>query len=268
MAERSTSQTAVVTGASGGIGRAFASVLASHGFNLVLIARRSERLDEVARGLNGSHGVQVTTIAGDLSAPDSPARVVAELQQRSIRADVLINNAGFAMRGRFAELDLAGQMALLQLNIVSLTQLTGLLLPGMIERGYGRILNVASICGFLPGPLMATYFASKAYVLSFSQALASEIRGTGVTVTTLCPGPTRTDFCVRAGLTKTKAFRRRVMEASEVARIGISALMKGRSLVIAGLRNRMRMLAVPFVPTGVLMHFARKYHEVDGEDSA
>ena len=209
--------------------------------------------------------VKADYLAVDLSAARGADDVISVLDERSIAIDVLINNAGFATRGALARTDENTTLEMLQLNIVSLTQLTRLLLPGMLERGYGRIMNVASIGAYMPGPLMAAYYASKAYVLSFSEALSNELAGTGVTVTALCPGPTNTEFPRRAGLLNTKAFKRGPMEAAAVARAGYNAMMKGKTVVIPGVKNKLQMFPTPLVPRAVLAFFARQYNE-DGDE--
>jgi uncharacterized protein len=257
-------RTALVSGASGGIGLELARVLAREGYDLVLVARRADRLHAGAGELRGQHGIDVQVIGKDLSVPCSADGLCRELAERSIAIDVLVNNAGFAIRGKFAETDPATQLQLLQLNVVALTHFTRLLLPPMLERGWGRILNIASISAYVPGPLMATYFASKAYVLSFTESLAAELDGTGVSATALCPGPTHTEFEKRAGLSNTRAFRKGVMSAEAVARIGYDAMTRGRRVVVAGFWNKLRMLPTPLVPRRILAHFSRKYHELDG----
>jgi hypothetical protein len=165
------------------------------------------------------------------------------------------------MHGPLAENDLPTLLSLLQVNIIALTHLTRLFLPGMVQRGHGRILNMASIGSFMPGPLMAAYFASKAYVLSLSEALANELRGTGVTVTALCAGPTRTKFAHRARLIDTKAFQGKLMEAQDLAEQGYGAMMKGKQVLIAPWKYRLQMLPTPLIPRWLMAHFARQYHE-------
>ena len=186
--------TALITGASSGIGLELAKLFARDGYELVLVARRVERLEELGRELTQRHGVRCHTISVDLAQPDAAAEIVRRLEGAGPAVDVLVNNAGFGVLGPLAttEPETAGRM--IRVNIEALTQLTRALLPGMLARRRGRILNVASTAGFAPGPLMAVYYATKAYVISFSEALAEELRGTGVTVTVLCPGPTRTEF--------------------------------------------------------------------------
>lgn len=253
---------ALITGASSGIGYEMAHILADQEYNLVLVSRDRDRMLALAAELESRHGITVTSIARDLSTPHAPDELMMELRQRAIAPDMLINNAGFAQGGEFAAADASQILSLLHVNVVALTHLTRLILPGMISRQWGRVLNVASIAGFYPGPLTACYNASKAFVISFSQALSNECMGTGVTVTCLCPGPTKTRFAERAGLIGTKAFRNGVMSAADVADIGYAALMAGKPLVVAGVRNKLRMLPIPLVPSKILAHFSRKYHEV------
>jgi short-subunit dehydrogenase len=242
----------LITGASSGIGRELARVCAQNGHDLVLVARREKELRELISEVGGGRA-----IVADLAKPQAANEIFKEIGA----VDLLINNAGFAIQGEFANSDVQCQMDLLAVNMVALTHLTRLFLPAMIQRKRGRILNISSIAAFMPGPLTATYFASKAYVLSFSEAIRHELRGSGVTVTCLCPGPTKTGFDERAGLTGTKAFAGGVMDAADVARIGYAAMMAGRCTVVPGWRNRARCLPLPFVPRGILAHFARKYHE-------
>jgi short-subunit dehydrogenase len=261
MPQSSAQQTALITGASSGIGFQLAHVFAQHGHNLFLVARSEARLAQLCAELKTHFGVEADFLAIDLSVPDSPDEVFAELKRRGIEIDILVNNAGFAARGEFARSDTDNTLGLLHLNIMSLTHLTRLLLPHMVDQHFGRILNVASIAAYMPGPLMAAYFASKAYVLSFSQALSNELAGAGVTVTAMCPGPTRTQFAARAGLCNTKAFKRKTMEAADVAIAGYNALMKGKSVVIPGWLNKLQLFPTPLVPRAVLAFFARQYNE-------
>ncbi|HLN57107.1 MAG TPA: SDR family oxidoreductase, partial [Thermoanaerobaculia bacterium] len=200
MKPRGSSGNALVTGASSGIGKELARLIAADGYDLVLVARRQERLEELARELSVAHGVSARVIAADLADPDSPKRIVEELEAERIAVDVLVNNAGFGIYGRLWNSDITRQLEIIQVNVVALTDLTGRLLPGMVSRKRGRIVNVASTAAFQPGPYQAVYYATKAYVLSFSEAIAEELKGTGVTVTALCPGPTTTEFQEAAGL--------------------------------------------------------------------
>ena len=249
MKRRSPLKTALVTGASSGIGLELAKLLAREGHDLVLVARRREALEELARELAVKHGVAARVIAKDLTAPDSTAEIFDELETERIPVDILVNNAGLGLHGRFWETDLDRQLAVIQVNIVALTALTGRFLPGMVARGRGRIVNVASTAAFQPGPYMAVYYATKAYVLSFSEALAQELSDTGVTVTALCPGPTVTEFQAAAGLEDTLLFRGPlVMDAAKVARAGWAGAKRGKRVVIPGLANKLIKETVRFSP--------------------
>lgn len=230
-------ETALVTGASGGIGEELAKLLASKGCGLVLVARSGDKLRRLAESLRQ---VPVEILPIDLSTATAPGQVQSFLESKKLEIDILINNAGFGTFGPFVESDPETELGQIQLNVTTLTHLTRLLLPPMVKRGKGRILNVASTAAFQPGPMMAVYYATKAYVLSFSEALANELRGTGVTSTCLCPGPTSTGFNERAklgngGLLSKKSV---MMEAAAVARRGYDGMMKGRRLVIPGLLNK------------------------------
>lgn len=264
MAQRSmqpASGTALITGASSGIGYEFALLFARSGYDLVLVGRNRAALNALGAKVAEEFGCAAEVCAKDLSAQGAADELVRDLDGKGIEVDALVNDAGFAIQGSFVENDVAPLLSMLQVNIVTLTHLTRLILPGMVGRGRGRVLNMASIGAFMPGPLMAAYFASKAYVLSLSEALANELQGTGVTVTALCPGPTRSKFALRARLTDTKAFRGTLMEAAEVAHEGFDAMMKGKAVAIAGFKHRMQLLPTPLVPRRLLAYFARQYHE-------
>jgi len=255
-------QTALITGASGGIGEALARIFARERYDLVLLARSEDKLRALSDELDRQYGGHTAVLAADLADPEVPRRVVAELDRRGLIVDVLVNNAGFATYGLFAELDLGGELRLLQVNVVALTHLTRLLLPGMITRRRGRILNVASTAAFMPGPLMAVYYASKAYVLSFSEAIGEELRGTGVSVTALCPGPTSTGFQARAGMQESRLVRgRRIMDVTTVAEAGFAGLIAGRPLVIPGLMNRIQTFLPRLLPRAILPPFVRNAQE-------
>src|SRR5215831_18556686 len=212
---------ALITGASSGIGYELARVFACQGHNLVLVARDLERLDQSAQQLRQAHEVRVVTLAKDLSISTAPQQIANELRSLALPVHVMVNNAGYAVYGKFAETDLHSELEMMQVNMVALTHLTKLFLPQMIERQDGKILSVASTAAFQPGPLMAVYYASKAYVLSFSEALSHELEGTGVTASCLCPGPTKTGFAARARMQDSKLFQGSfpVMDAAEVAEI-------------------------------------------------
>ncbi len=262
MASSAQSPTALITGASGGIGWELARVFARNGYRLILVARSAGKLAQLAGQIKADYGTEVHTFPHDLATACAARELCDEMGRQGLEVDVLVNNAGFATLGLFAETDPAQVLQLLQLNIVSLTHLTRLLLPGMIRRGSGHVLNVASIAGYFPGPLTATYNASKAYVVSFSLALSEELRGSGVGVTTLCPGPTRTGFEARAGLHGAKAFRDHVMDPRAVAETAYAAVIRRRPVAFPGWRNRLRMLPIKLLPWKVLARFARQYHQV------
>ncbi len=234
--------TALITGATTGIGYELTKLFANDGFNLVLVARNEERLSAIKSDLSEKYGISIKTIAKDLSLPESSQAIYDELEKESIMIDILVNNAGFGLHGFFCETDIEMELKMIRLNIIALTHLTKLMLKDMISSDGGKILNVASTAGFIPGPLMAVYYATKAYVLSFSDALSNELSGTGITVTVLCPGPTKTEFANVANTNNTTLFNTafmKVMSAEKVARIGYRALMKGESTVIAGFMNKL-----------------------------
>ena len=247
--DSSTRPLALVTGASGGIGAALARELARHGHDLVLAARGVAAMEALAAELREG-GAGATVIPADLSKPGAAATLADEIARSGVAIDILVNNAGLGAAGRFDRADPARISEILQVNIVALTELTRLLLPGMIARGRGRVMLVASVAGFQPGPRMAAYFASKAYVLSLGEALAYELRGTGVSVTVLCPGATATNFFTVAGADNSVMARRlrRMMRAEDVARLGYLGLATGRRVVITGAMNRLLALAGRYAP--------------------
>ena len=258
------SKTALITGGSVGIGRELAKLFAQDGYSLVLVARNALRLQQVAADLEKQFGVSAKAFPLDLSSNAAPQFLFDQLQRESVAIDVLVNNAGYGKLGAFADLPYAEAAGQIEVNITALTHLTKLFLPPMLERKSGRILNVASTAGFQPGPMMAVYYATKAYVISFSEALANELRGTGVSVTCLCPGLTDTEFQTRAGTEKTTLFRRtRPMDAATVACDGYRALMKGKPLVISGIRNRLLMESLRISPRAVVTAVSRKFLEQD-----
>ncbi|MEW6367246.1 MAG: SDR family oxidoreductase [Acidobacteriota bacterium] len=251
-------KTALVTGASSGIGLELSRLLAADGHNLVLVARNKARLDEIAQDLRGRHGVEVAVMAADLSDPVSARELAAALDARSIEVDVLVNNAGFGMHGVFAEADVDQLLGMLHVNMTSLTYLTRLILPQMIARGTGSVLNVGSTGSFGPCPLMAVYCATKAYVLSFSEALAEELRGTGVSVTALCPGVTETGFQARAKVEKIRMTQTPMMSAREVAEAGYRAMKQRRALTVPGIANRLLVFSWRLVPRSLGTWVAHK----------
>lgn len=248
---------AIVTGASGGLGLEFAKLLAADGTDLVLVARSGDKLESIAADLRKRCSIAVETIAQDLGVFDAAACIV----ERVPTCDVLINNAGFASNGPFDTLPLARMREELLLDVVTLTELTRAYVRGMHERGSGRILNVASTAGFVPGPFAAVYYASKAYVLSFSQALAEELRGSGVTVTCLAPGATATGFAERAEMKRTLLFKLPMADAASVAKAGYRAMMAGKDLVIPGLSNKMLALSGRLMPRRAVLWISRKLIE-------
>jgi short-subunit dehydrogenase len=244
--------TALITGPTSGIGLDLAALFAAGGHDLVLVSRNADKLDQLAAELKRKHGIQVTVIACDLSEPDAPARLQLELELAKISVDVLVNNAGYAQYGAFLETDADQERRMMQLNMVTLTELTKRLVPEMVKRGRGRVLNVASTAAFMPGPLMAVYYATKAYVLSLSEALASELEGSGVSVTALCPGPTRTGFQARAQMESSRLVKGKIMDSATVAKIGYRALMAGKPLVIPGFGNQVQAMAPRLIPRSAM----------------
>ncbi len=233
------SSTALVTGASAGLGAEFARLLAADGCDLVLVARRRERLQSLADSLTSAHGIRVHVIAADLGVHDGPARVIDEVQRLGIDIDCLINNAGFGSTGPFTEADAARELQMVQLNVTAIVALTSAFLPGMIARKRGRVLTVGSTAGFQPGPFMATYYASKAFANSFTEALAHELRGTGVTATVSCPGATATEFAGIAGNDTSRLFKTGAATAESVAREAYNAMKVGSAMIVHGLKNKL-----------------------------
>ena len=252
-------KTALVTGASVGLGRDLAELFARDGHHVILTARNESQLQELASKLRDQYHINVDVIAQDLSVAGAADQIFGQLGAKPI--DYLVNNAGFGTHGPFAEADVASQLAMIQVNIVALTHLTRLVLPGMLKRKTGRIMNMASVAAFLPGPLMAVYYATKAYVLSFSEAIASEIAGSGVTVTAVCPGPTKTEFQVRAGIAEAPLFQRGAMTSPQVAQIGYDAMMRGQRSVVTGFSNKISALGTRFLPRAATAAIAKRLNE-------
>lgn len=252
--------TALITGASSGIGLALAREMAPD-FDLIVTARNQARLEEIARELEQAHSNRVHVIPADLTRPQAPEGIFAEITRRGLRVDALVNNAGFGSYGVFADIRWQDQAEMIQVNITALTHLTKLVLPQMLERKSGRIMNVASTAGFQPGPLMAVYYATKAYVISFSEAIANELQGSGVTVTCLCPGATESEFAKRADMEKSRLFKMGKMTSQEVAREGYRAMMQGRTLIVTGMRNKLMAESVRFAPRKMVTAIARRVQE-------
>ncbi len=255
-------KTALITGASAGLGVEFAKNFARDGHNIVLAARRTERMEQIAEELMKKHGVKIKVLGRDLSNMDEVQAVFETLQRDNIHIDFLVNNAGFGDWGNFHESDWAKIEGMLDLNIKALTKLTYLFMKPMIQKGEGKILNVASMAAFQPGPLMAVYYATKAFVLSFSEAISNEIKGTGVSVTILCPGPTESEFQSVANLGKSKLFKHtRIPSSKEVVDFGYREMMKGSLTVVPGFLNKLVVQSVRFSPRKLVLKIARKIQE-------
>ena len=254
-------ETALITGASTGIGYELAHLFAQNHYDLVIIARHQDKLEEMAAQFERKYGVHVIPHVCDLTDPAAPDSIFQEMERQKIHVDVLVNNAGFGIYGLFAASDIKQQLEMVQLNVTALTHLTRLFLSGMVARKSGKILNVASTAAFQPGPLMAVYYATKAYVLFFSEAVANELKGTGVTMTVLCPGPTASQFQRRAGIEKTRLVKTGMMTAAQVARIGYRALMKGQPVVVAGWRNKIFAFLIRFSPRQLAVRIVRALQE-------
>lgn len=242
-------RTALVTGASSGFGVQFVRRFAADGFDVVLVARTGAVMEELAAEMEERHGVTTVVLPKDLSEPHAAADVMSNLEERGVHVDALVNNAGFSTYGPFVEADLASTMDMLHVNMLTLTELTRRCLPGMIERGWGRVLNLGSIGSFAPAPMTAAYGATKAFVLSLSLALRDELNGTGVTVTALCPGPTDTRFQGRAGMGDSALIAgKRLPSAVDVADAGYEAMKRGRPYLVTGASSRMFAFGSRFLP--------------------
>lgn len=245
-------RTVLITGTTSGIGYELSKVFAAHGYNLVLVSRNDEKLKKQKAELEKKYQVGIYTISKNLADSQAPPEIVAELEKKGVHIDILINNAGFNEAGFFSETDLEAELNMIKVHIMALTHLTKLLLPGMINHKYGKIINLGSTGSFTPCPLDAVYGAAKAYILSFSSALRAELAGTGVSVSTLCPGATRTEFAQKAKMENTLLFRYFVMEPSTVARVAYKAIMKGKKIIIPGFYNKLLVKSVPIIPAAML----------------
>jgi uncharacterized protein len=259
---------ALVTGASGGIGLELARLFAADGHDLVLVARDEAKLRRVGEELAREHGVRFHVVAADLADPAAPEAVFRAVREAGVEVEALVNNAGFGLYGPFAQTGaepataLSRELEMIQVNVTALTHLTKLFLPGMVARGHGRVMNVASTAAFQPGPLMAVYYASKAFVLSFSEALSVELAGTGVVVSCLCPGATRTDFQKAAAMEDSRLFRGgHVMDAATVARAGYRGLLAGKPLVVPGAVNKAMAQGTRFIPRSFAARLAKMAQE-------
>lgn len=255
-------ETVLITGAASGIGLALAKEFAKHGHDLILTSRVDSELSDVAAELTAKHQIDVGTLAFDLERPDAPNQLFESVQRENIAVDILVNNAGLGYRGSFWEIPIENQLSIIRVNIEAVVRLTHLFLPQMINRNSGRLLNTASVAGFEPGPLLAVYHASKAFVLSFTEALAVELEDTKITVTALCPGATDTDFFPKAGMLDTKAFQKGpVMAPQEVAELGYKALMRGDRTFVAGGANKAMVFARRFMTDGAQAKMNKKFYE-------
>ncbi|HLK38865.1 MAG TPA: SDR family oxidoreductase [Polyangiaceae bacterium] len=262
-----TGKTALVTGASAGLGVEFSRLFAADGHDLILVARRRDKLEALAAELEKAHGVRAAVLAEDLIDRAAPDRIAGWLAERGAGVEFLVNNAGFGTTGVFADLDVERELSLLQVNVTALVHLTRLLLPSMVARKSGRILNVGSTAGFQPGPFMANYYASKAFVNSFTEALSFELGGTGVTATLLCPGATHTEFAGVAGNDKSALFRAGAMNASDVAAQAYRDMMKGRTIVIPGWRNKLGLQSLRVAPRAMVRKVAAALNRTEGPRS-
>jgi short-subunit dehydrogenase len=258
----SSRSTALITGGSSGIGLELAREFAAHGHDLVLVARNLDQLEAAAGTIEGRFGVKVTVFSMDLSDPDSPQRLFDMVRNEGIDVDFLVNNAGFGLGGEFAETDVNRELDMIQVNVASLVHLTKLFVQPMLRRKSGRILNVASTAAFQPGPLMSIYYATKAFVLSFSEALAEELRNSGVTVTCLCPGATETNFALVAGVGNSRLFGTvGLQKADDIARYGYAATMRGERVAIPGARNKIMVFGERFAPRALVTRLSRLTQE-------
>jgi short-subunit dehydrogenase len=261
-------ETALITGASRGIGMHLAHQFAKHGHPVVLVARDEAELREVAQHMRNAHGVEARVIAKDLENPGAAQEIFDELQSTGTSIDILVNNAGHGQLGDFADVPIERHLSLLRLNVEAVLRLTSLFLPPMISRGAGRILNTASVAGFQPGPHFAVYHGTKAFVLSWSESIATELEPRGIAVTALCPGVTDTDFFEEADMEATVAFHKAPkMAPQEVAEIGYKALMKGERVVVTGMANKAMVFSRHLMPEAAQAKFnSKQYEEAAPED--
>jgi hypothetical protein len=254
---------ALITGASSGIGRELAWLHAEHGNDLIIVARRAAELHALAQEITAKHGTAVRVIVKDLAIASAPQEIFDEVAAAGLQVDYLINNAGFGLLGKFVERDLQASLSMVNVNIIALTALTRLFLPAMVARDRGWILNVASVAGLMPGgPLQSVYFASKAYVVSFSSGLAEELHDSKVTVTTLCPGPTETEFAQTAEMNASAVFAN-AFSARSVAEAGYDAMLKGELLRVSGVPFGQRVMIpiMPLLPRAGILTAIRKTQE-------
>mgnify|MGYP000600190379 CR=1 FL=1 len=255
--------TALITGASAGLGTEFARLFAADKHDLLLVARRRDRLDALAAELSAAHGVKAHVVAADLMDPAAPRAILDEVSRLGLEVEFLVNNAGFGTNGLFWELDAERERGMIEVNITALVVLTRALLPAMVQRGRGRVLNIGSTAGFQPGPFMSTYYATKAFVNHFTEGLAYELRGTGVTATVSCPGATATEFAGVAGNDKSKLFAMGAMTAKEVASEGYRAMLAGKTMAVHGFKNKLSALSAAITPRALVTSIAASLNRTD-----
>lgn len=253
--------TALITGASGGIGYELAKIVASKNVNLVLVARNKEKLDQIRKELKEKYQVKVWIFAHDLSNPDTLPELVDEIDSLSLEINILINNAGLGDYGNYMETSPGKEIEMINLNVLALSYLTKIFFRRMVHAGNGKILNLSSVAGFMPGPYMSVYYATKAYVQSFTESLAAEARGTGVTLTALCPGPTESNFFANASVTNTKTVKMLMAypTAEAVAKYGFRAMMRGQTIAIHGIRTKFTVFSVRFLPRKLVALMVKWY---------
>jgi len=254
-------KTALITGPTEGIGYELTKLFAKDHFNLVLVARNKIKLEEMASSLMKQFNIKVLVISEDLSKVNSAQSIFDLVSKSQMEIDILVNNAGVALYGGFGQTDLKKELKMIQLNIITLTELVKYFLPNMIQKKSGQIINIASTSAFQPGPLMSVYAASKAYVLSFSEALSEELRHTGVSVTVVCPGPTRTGIINSSGGNKSKLFKGKIMTPKKVAKLTYEAVNKKKIIVITGIKNKILAQSVRFIPRSIVRKLAKKLLE-------
>lgn len=251
-------QTVLITGATTGIGFQLARLFAMNGYHLVTVARNESKLDQLQHAWTTEFGIDIHTIAQDLSHPNAVNEIITYLEKKQLQIDILVNNAGFGLFGPFIDTSIEQELEMIQVNIATLTHLTKFIAKKMVNNQSGKILNVASVAAFQPGPLMSVYFATKAYVLSFSEALTNELAEHGIQVSVLCPGPTHTGFEQRANLKQSKLFERNVMQAEEVARTAYQQFLTGKSMIIPGKTNWMLVRSSQLLPRKMITGIVRK----------
>lgn len=256
-----TGKTALITGAASGIGWELANIHASRGDDLILVARRKERLISLKNGLENEYGITVYVIVQDLSEQQAAETLYSKLKEKELKVDYLINNAGFGGHGLFHERPWKSDEAMIQVNVMALAHLTRLIVDDMVKRKEGKIMNVASMAGFAPGPLQAVYYATKAFVVSFSEAINNELKSSNVTVTVLCPGPTETEFFEVANTKGTRAFSRKSASAYDVALDGYNGMMSGKTMVIPGVVNKFLLFATKVTPRFLATKISRMMME-------